>query len=95
VGVVVAGNIDIRGTSIVDGSIINTGDGAGNITLGYFGPRDDQTNPSAMPEGGYGRLNVRYNPNRALPDGINIAVEVVPTAGSYRENATWVTTAAW
>jgi hypothetical protein len=95
VGVVVAGNIDIRGTSIVDGSIINTGDGAGNITLGYFGPRDDQTNPSAMPEGGYGRLNIRYNPNRALPDGINIAVEVVPTAGSYRENATWIATEPW
>ena len=34
IGVVVAGNIDIRGTSVVDGSIIVTGDGAGNTTLG-------------------------------------------------------------
>jgi hypothetical protein len=85
VGVVVAGNLDIRGTSIVDGSIIITGDGAGNTTLGYFGPSDDQTNPSAMPEGGYGRLNIRYNPNRALPDGINVPIDIVADVSTYRE----------
>jgi len=84
-GVVVAGNIDIRGTSVVDGSIIVTGDGAGNTTLGYFGPSDGDTNPTAMPEGGYGRLLVRYNPNRALPDGINVRVDIVADAGTYRE----------
>jgi hypothetical protein len=85
VGVVVAGNIDIRGTSIVDGSIIVTGDGAGNTTLGYFGPSDGDTNPSAMPEGGYGKLIIRYNPNRALPDGINVPIDVVADATTYRE----------
>jgi hypothetical protein len=85
VGVVVAGNLDVRGTSIVDGSIIVTGDGAGNTTLGYFGPSDGDTDPSAMPEGGYGRLNIRYNPYRALPSGINIAVDVLPTSGTYSE----------
>ncbi|HRK31657.1 MAG TPA: pilus assembly PilX N-terminal domain-containing protein [Tepidisphaeraceae bacterium] len=85
VGVVVAGNIDIRGTSIVDGSIIVTGDGAGNTTLGYFGPSDGDTNPSAMPEGGYGKLIVRYNPNRALPDGINIPIDVLADVTTYRE----------
>lgn len=85
VGVVVAGNIDIRGTSVVDGSVIVTGDGAGNTTLGYFGPSDGDTNPSAMPEGGYGRLSIRYNPNRALPDGINIPVTISPESGTYAE----------
>mgnify|MGYP005843125179 CR=1 FL=1 len=85
VGVVVAGNIDVRGTSIVDGSIIVTGDGAGNTTLGYFGPSDSDTNPSAMPEGGYGRLLIRYNPHRALPDGINVAIDVLPDPTTYRE----------
>lgn len=85
VGVVVAGNIDIRGTSIVDGSIIVTGDGAGNTTLGYFGSSDGDTNPSAMPEGGYGKLILRYNPNRPLPDGINIAIDVTADATTYRE----------
>ena len=58
--------------------VVVTGDGAGSTTLGYFGPSDDQTNPSAMPEGGFGRLNIRYNPYQALPDGINIAVEILP-----------------
>ena len=45
IGVVVAGNLDIRGTSNVDGAMIITGDGAGNTTLGYFGPSDGDTNP--------------------------------------------------
>ena len=85
-GVVVAGNIDVRGVSVVDGSIIVTGDGAGNTTLGYFGSRDSDTDPDADPEtGGYGRLNVRYNPYRALPDGIDIHVTVDPIPHTYRE----------
>jgi hypothetical protein len=85
VGVVVAGNIDIRGTSTVDGSIIITGDGAGNTTLAYFGPSDSETDPGSMPEGGYGRLNIRYNPTRALPDGIDIAIDFMPDVASYQE----------
>ena len=85
IGVLVAGNIDIRGTSIVDGSIIITGDGAGNTTLGYFGASDSDTNPSALPEGGFGRLVVTYNPYRALPDGINVAIDLVPQADTYAE----------
>lgn len=85
IGVVVAGNIDIRGYSVVDGSIIVTGDGAGNTTLGYFGPSDGDTNPSAMPEGGYGKINIRYNPYRALPDGINVSVDILPTPNTYTE----------
>lgn len=87
VGVVVAGNIDIRGTSTVDGSIIITGDGAGNTTLAYFGASDGNTDAGANPEGGYGRLNIRYNPYRALPDGINIRVDLLPRAGSYQEGS--------
>lgn len=85
IGVVVAGNIDIRGTSNVDGSIVVTGDGAGNTTLGWFGASDSETNPSALPEGGFGRLNIRYNPYRALPDGINIAVDILPDTSTYSE----------
>lgn len=88
VGVVVAGNIDIRGKSVVDGSIIVTGDGAGNTTQGWFGPNDGDTDvTTAMPEGGFGRLSIRYNPNRALPDGINLAIDILPDANSYRESA--------
>ncbi len=87
VGVVVSGNIDIRGTSVIDGSIIVTGDGAGNTTLGWFGASDSDTDPIAMPEGGYGRLNVRYNPTRAMPDGINVPVDILPLVNTYREGA--------
>ena len=85
VGVVVAGNIDIRGTSNVDGSIIITGDGAGNTTLAYFGANDGDTDAGANPEGGFGRLNIRYNPTRALPDGIDLPVSFLPLVGTYTE----------
>ena len=84
-GVVVAGNIDIRGSTFIDGSLVVTGDGAGNTTLAYFGNNDGETNPTAMPEGGYGKLYVRYNPFRAMPDGINIAIDMVPQSDTYRE----------
>jgi hypothetical protein len=42
-----------------------------------------------MPEGGWGRLNIRYNPYRALPDGINIAIDISPVAGTYSEGVVW------
>jgi Tfp pilus assembly protein PilX len=87
VGVVVAGNIDIRGTTNIDGSIVVTGDGAGNTTLGYFGNNDAVTDPGAMPEGGYGAIQLRYNPFRAMPDGIMTNVDLAPQIFSYREGA--------
>jgi hypothetical protein len=87
-GVVVVGNIDIRGAGIVDGSIIITGDGAGNTTLGWFGASDGDTDTTApMPEGGFGRLNLRYNPYRALPDGIDLPIDILPDPTTYAEGA--------
>ena len=84
---VVAGNIDIRGNTLIDGSVIVTGDGAGNTTLGWFGNNDANTDPNAVPTDGtgWGKLNLRYNPYRALPDGINIAIDILPQPGSYAE----------
>ena len=83
VGVVVAGNIDIRGRSVVDGSIIVTGNGATNTTLAYFGSSDSSEDPNAMPEGGYGRLYMRYNPSRAMPNGISIPISLTPNPTTY------------
>ncbi len=83
IGVVVAGNIDIRGSSTIDGSIIVTGNGATNTTLAYFGADDSTSDPNAMPVGGYGRLYMRYNPTRAMPNGISIPVSLTPNITSY------------
>ncbi|MGD1278398.1 MAG: hypothetical protein ABR964_14390 [Tepidisphaeraceae bacterium] len=85
IGVVVVGNIDIRGTTLVDGSIIVTGNGAANTTLGYFGPSDSSTDPNSVPAQGWGKINLRYNPNRTLPDGINVAISITPITTSYVE----------
>jgi hypothetical protein len=86
-GVVVAGNIDIRGTTMVDGSIIVTGDGSGNTTLGYFGPNDGDTSAVALPEGGFGMLGIHYNPYRTLPDGINLPIMITGRIDTYREGS--------
>ncbi len=89
-GVVVAGNIDIRGSATMDGSIIVTGAGAENTTLGYFGSTDSgQAVPpqSQLPteaNGSYGHLYFKINPSRGMPNGIAIPVLVSPQYGTYQ-----------
>lgn len=89
VGVVVAGNIDIRGSASVDGSLIVTGNGASNTTLGYFGTTDSgQAVPSlsqlpGVANGSYGHLFFRYNPGRGMPNGIKIPVSYTPQYSTY------------
>jgi hypothetical protein len=39
-----------------------------------------------MPEGGYGSLILRYNPYRALPDGINMPVDITPVVNDWNQN---------
>ena len=86
VGMVVAGNIDIRGATVIDGSIVVTGDGAGNTTLAYFGNNDGETDPGEMGAGQkYGRLTLRYNRNRIVPNGLVLPIDITPRVSSYRE----------
>ena len=90
VGVVVAGNIDIRGSATVDGSLIVTGNGATNTTLGYFGSTDQGQAvppPSQLPSeanGAYGHLFFKINPSRSMPNGISIPVVATPQYGTYQ-----------
>jgi hypothetical protein len=97
VGVVVAGNIDIRGTANVDGSLIVTGNGATNTTLGYFGTTDSgQAVPTlaqlpAAANGAYGHLFFRYNPDRGMPNGINIPITLTSKPSTYKQ----VTVTTW
>lgn len=90
VGVVVAGNIDIRGTATVDGSLLVTGIGATNTTLGYFGSTDQGQAvppPSQLPaaaNGSYGHLFFRFNPARGMPNGITIPVIATPRVSTYQ-----------
>jgi hypothetical protein len=90
VGVVVAGNIDVRGTATVDGSLLVTGIGAGNTTLGYFGSTDSGQavpSPSELPaaaNGKYGHLFFRFNPARGMPNGITIPVIASPRVTTYQ-----------
>ncbi len=38
-----------------------------------------------MPEGGWGKIDIRYNPYRPLPDGINLAIDLRPQPQTYIE----------
>jgi hypothetical protein len=83
-GVVVAGNVNMRGGAWnVDGSIIITGNGGMNTTLGYFGPDDAAVDPHAIPAGGFGRIMLRYNPTRAMPSGIRVPLTVIRMPQTY------------
>ena len=88
-GVVVAGCFDVRGTADIDGTIIVPATGAGNVTLGYFGANDNATNQGQpdpnMVHGSYGRVHIRFNPFRTLPNGINLCVSVLPDPSTWRE----------
>ncbi len=97
-GALVAGVLDVRGSAQINGSIITTfqpevGEGPlmdggnpanFNTTIGYFESTAGDAE-AEMPEGGYGKIMIRYDPNRSLPDGINGPIEVKPELQTYRE----------
>lgn len=144
-GTVVAGLMDIRGNTSIDGVLMLTyapvegqgplqqngqavGSTAGfNSTIGYFGPQDgdgealdpedlptvngvkiagwdldadgiadltpDKTPTAAqiaagavaVPFYGYGRVDLNWNPDRPMPDGIILPLSAVPLTQTYRE----------
>jgi hypothetical protein len=90
VGVVVAGNLDVRGTANFDGSVIVTGVGASNTTLGYFGSTDQGQGvppPNQLPpeaNGAYGHLFFKLNSDRGMPNGISIPVVATPQYATYQ-----------
>jgi hypothetical protein len=97
-GTIVAGVFDIRGQATIDGSIITTyepvpdsgtlfygGNPASfNTTIGYFESLAGDAE-GEIPSEGFGKIIVRYDPNRALPDGIVSSIEVEPDAETYAE----------
>jgi hypothetical protein len=140
-GTIVAGVMDIRGTTFVDGSLLLTfapvagqgplrdvlGNPVGNpasfnATIGYFGPEDgdgESVDPASLPvvgghriagydidgDGlidvpanqpqppgstpipfyGYGRINLHWNPDLPMPDGIMLPVSAIALSETYRE----------
>lgn len=99
-GAIVAGVIDIRGRAEINGALITTFEpapGQGplveggspanfNTTIGYFGAAsgDAETEP---PGSGWGKILIRYDPDRPMPDGINGPITLAPDRRTYREGA--------
>jgi len=103
VGTIVAGVLDVRGSADITGSLLMTfkpveGQGplffggstdAFNTTIGYFGPSDgDGEGQDPGMGSGFGEINIRYDPNIPMPDGIMIPVKVKFSPGSYHEGGT-------
>jgi len=99
-GTIVAGVFDIRGTAVIDGSIITTYDpqpdqgplaqggnpAQFNTTIGYFASAAGD-GEGEIPAGGFGKIHIRYDPNRAMPDGITAPISFVPEMATYAEGA--------
>lgn len=96
-GTIVAGLIDMRGQVNIDGQLLttfepksNTGPVIGktspnfNTTLGYFGAADGDLE-TEVPKNGLGVIQVRYNKDLPLPDGILGPVQALPLWGTYFE----------
>jgi hypothetical protein len=96
-GTIVAGIIDMRGQVRVDGTIIGTFEPRSNegpvlgetspqfnTTLGYFSSEDGDLE-AELPPAGLGVIQLRYNPNLPLPDGVKARVSVRPMPLTYFE----------
>ena len=100
VGTIVAGVLDVRGSADITGSLLMTfkaveGTGplffggstdAFNTTIGYFGPSDGDGEGQDLGMGsGFGEINVIYDPDIPMPDGIMIPVKAKFAPGTYHE----------
>ncbi|MFA9480094.1 hypothetical protein ACERK3_17610 [Phycisphaerales bacterium AB-hyl4] len=96
-GAIVGGIVDLRGNIRINGMIITTFDPQSgqhpvigdtspqfNTTLGYFGP-DAGDLEGGFPTTGMGRIQVRYDPSIALPDGIYSPIQITPVVATYTE----------
>lgn len=98
-GTIVAGVMDLRGQVSVDGSILTTFEPKAGVapmlgnetpdystTLGYFSSaQGDKKAELPAASVGLGIIKVRYNANRALPDGILGPIQLTPMMSTYTE----------
>lgn len=99
-GAIVAGVLDVRGQAVIDGAIITTfeptpgqapliegGNPANfNTTIGYFESTAGDAE-AEIPDGGFGRILIRYDPSRPLPDGIVGPIELRGEQQTWKEVA--------
>ena len=96
-GTIVAGILDMRGQVRVDGTILttfepmsDTGPVLGetspqfNTTLGYFSSAQGDLE-AELPLNGMGMIQVVYDDDRPLPDGITGPITIEPNVGTYFE----------
>jgi len=99
-GTIVAGVLDIRGQAEINGSILSTYqpvDGQGplaeggspanfNTTIGYF-PSVAGDAEAEVPGDGFGKIIIRYDPDRAMPDGIMGPIQYTTDLDTYFEGS--------
>lgn len=96
-GTIVAGVLDMRGRIKIDGQILTTFEPQSfvapvvddnspffNTTLGYFGS-DAGDLEAELPGVGMGMIQLVYNEDLALPDGILAPIQLTPMASTYFE----------
>ncbi len=97
-GTIVAGVLDVRGQAVIDGSLITTYEpieGQGplaeggspanfNTTIGYFESTAGDSE-AEIPDAGFGKILIRYDPDRPMPDGITAPLVMIADMDSYTE----------
>lgn len=70
---------------VVNGQRIVGWDTDGDGLADVNSTQPQPTGSTAVPFNGYGRINVRFNPNMTLPSGIMLPMQLDAVAGTYRE----------
>jgi len=70
---------------VVNGVRIAGWDTNGDGLADVAGTQSQPAGSTAIPFNGYGRINLRFDPNMTLPNGIMLPMQMEPLAGTYKE----------
>ncbi|HLO39551.1 MAG TPA: hypothetical protein VK176_00900 [Phycisphaerales bacterium] len=78
-------SIDPSKLPIVNGVRIAGWDTNGDGMADVNGDRPQPPGSTAIPFHGYGKINIRFDPDMVLPDGVKLPLKYVPLSNTYRE----------
>jgi hypothetical protein len=78
-------SIDPADLPIVGGVRIAGWDTNGDGLADVNGDRPQPPGSTAVPFHGYGKINIRFDPNMVLPDGVKLPLKYIPLSSTYKE----------
>ncbi len=78
-------SIDPADLPIVGGVRIAGWDTNGDGLADVNGDRPQPPGSTAIPFHGFGKINIRFDPNMVLPDGVKLPLKYIPLSSTYKE----------